>query len=140
MPRGRLIVLVGVVVVLGGWIGIRQFGEWQYRSELRQAAEDFAGRRYTEAGDRLARMAVRWPGRGEVEYWLGTCKLKEGNREAALEAWGRIPDDSPEVQEVAMARAGLAIDLSRYGLAEACLKRAIRQRGAKEERRGLDGC
>ncbi len=133
MRRGRLIVLVGVVLVLGGWIGIWAFGEWQYRSELRQAAEDFAGRRYSESGERLARLAVRWPGRAEVEYWLGTCKLKEGNREAALEAWGRIPDDSPEAPAVAMARAGLALELFRYGLAEACLKRAIRGGGEKSD-------
>jgi enediyne biosynthesis protein E4 len=140
MRRGRLIVVVGIVLVLGGWIGLWAFGEWRYRSELRQAAEDFAGRRYSEAGDRLALMALRWPGRAEVEYWLGTCKLKEGDREAALDAWGRVPDDSPEAPAVAMARAGVAIELFRYGLAEACLKRAIRGGGEKgDEARRLLG-
>ena len=138
MRRGRLIVVVGTVLAAAGWLGFWAFGEWRYRSELRQAAEDFAGRRYSEAGDRLALMALRWPGRAEVEYWLGTCKLKEGDREAALDAWGRVPDDSPEAPAVAMARAGVAIELFRYGLAEACLKRAIRA-GAKRVTK-LGGC
>ena len=47
---------------------------------------------------------------------------------AALEAWGRVPGDSPEGPVAALARARLAIELNRYGLAEACLKRATRGR------------
>jgi enediyne biosynthesis protein E4 len=125
MRRGRLIVVVGTVFAAAGWLGFWAFGEWRYRSELRQAADDFAGRRYSEAGERLARLALLRPTEGEVAYWLGTCKLKEGDSEAALKAWASVPDDSPEAPTVAMARAQLAVQLGRYGLAEACLKRAI---------------
>jgi hypothetical protein len=128
--RRCLLIGVGCLGLAAGvWIGIRALGEWHYRSELRQAAAEFSARRYGKAGERLARLALRWPARAEVEYWLGTCKLKEGHPEAALEAWGRVPDESPEAPAVAMARAQVAIELARYGLAEACLKRAIRGGG-----------
>jgi Tfp pilus assembly protein PilF len=61
-----------------------------------------------------------------VSFWLGTCKMNEGQPAAALEAWGRVPDQSPEAPVAALSRARVAIELFRYGLAEACLKRATR--------------
>ena len=113
MRRGGLIVVIGIGLAVIGWAGFWAFGEWQFRSELRQAADDFAGRRYSKAGERLARLALLRPAQGEVAYWLGTCKLKEGDSEAALKAWASVPDDSPEAPTVAMARAQLAAELGR---------------------------
>ena len=57
MRRSLLIVLGGTVVGLGVWVGTRAYGEWRYRSELRQAAEEFNAKRYSEAAKRLAHLA-----------------------------------------------------------------------------------
>ncbi len=48
----------------------------------------------------------------------------EGHTDLAMEAWGRVPDDSREARIAALSRGRAAIGLGRYALAEACLERA----------------
>ena len=107
--------------------------EWRFQSELRQAEREFKAGRFQEAGARLARLARSRPGRGEVEYWLGKCELIEGHAEAALEAWGRVPDQAKEAQLAALSRGRLALETGRYRLAETCLERASRPGGGTGE-------
>ena len=61
------------------------------------------------------------------------CELIEGHAEAALEAWGRVPDQAKEAQLAALSRGRLAMEMGRYRLAETCLERASRPGGGTDE-------
>jgi len=131
----------GLGLAMGVCVAVWTVREWQFQSELRQADRAIQAGRFKAAGARLARLARSRPGRGEVEYWLGKCELSEGHAEAALEAWGRVPDQANEAQLAALSRGRLALETGRYRLAETCLERASRPgRGTDEEaRRFLSG-
>jgi tetratricopeptide (TPR) repeat protein len=125
--------MVGLGLAAGIWIGVRAAAEWRFRRELRRAERAYAAQQYREAGAMLAQLARSWPRRGEVEYWLGNCELKAGHTAAALEAWGRVPDQAREAQRAAVARGRVAMNTGRYALAETCLLRAIRVGGDESE-------
>ncbi len=131
MRRSLLIVVLGLVSALGlaGWFAVKAVEAWQLRSELRQANSEFRARRFDAAQARLTRLAKRWPGEGEVEYLLGACELVKRHTEAALAAWGRVPDEAREAPLAALSRGRLALQISRYAVAEASLLRAARARG-----------
>jgi tetratricopeptide (TPR) repeat protein len=129
MPRRLVILVVGLGLAVGVWFGVWAVREWRFRRELRQAELAYIAKRYVEAGARLARLARSWPKRGEVAYWLGSSEMIQGHDEAALEAWGRVPDEAREAQLAALARGRLATKTGRYALAETCLARARRGGG-----------
>ena len=89
---------------------------------------------------RLAGMARRWPDRAEIDYQLGLCERARGRDEAALAAWGRVPDNVALAPLAALARGRLAFETGRYSLAETCLERAIRSSAVTgDEASGLLG-
>jgi len=141
MRRALSIVAAALGLAMGLGVAVWAVQEWQFQSELRQAERAFMAGRFQEAGARLARLARRRPARGEVEYWLGQCELIERNAEAALEAWGRVPDQAKEAHLAALSRGRLAMEMGRYRLAETCLERASRPGGGTDEeaRRLLGG-
>ena len=98
MRRRVLIVVLGVALCLApvAWVVVQASGEWRLQAELRQAERAFGARRFGEARSTLSRLSEGWPGRGEVEYWLGVCEQAEGHPDAALAAWGRVPDAASE--------------------------------------------
>ena len=102
--------------------------------------EAFEARRFATARARLTRLAERRPGDGEVELLLGDCERLLGHPDAALAAWGRIPDGAAQAAPAALSSGRMAIGLGRYRLAEACLLRASRAGGdvADEARRLLE--
>src|SRR5271166_4738129 len=110
MRRRLWILALALAVSLASWFGFQTYQSRNLRSELRLAERDFAQRRISEARARLARLAKRWPGRGEVEYWLGVCERSEGHAEAAMEAWSRVPDDAVQAPQAALARARVALE------------------------------
>ena len=123
MQRRLLILALGFAVVTASWFANQSVAAWRFRSELRLAARDFAARRISDAKARLTLLVKRWPGRGEVEYWLGVCEMEEGHPDAAMAAWERVPDDAAEAPRAALSRGRVAIETCRYGLAESCLDR-----------------
>jgi enediyne biosynthesis protein E4 len=130
MPRRvLLLVLVGGLGLIA-WAGVLVARDQHFRTELREAKRELSKYRLDQAKERLTRLARRWPGRGEVEYWLGTCELAGGSADAALEAWSRIPAQAPEAGIAALASGRLAMERFRYSLAERCLERAILERDA----------
>ncbi len=129
MRRGLLILLVGIGLGVAVWLVFHAVAEGRLRDELRLAEHDFAARRFAEASERLKRLAIRWPGRADVEYWLGLSETALGHPEAALAAWGRVPDDAQEAAPAALARGRLALERGQYALAETCLERAKKARG-----------
>ncbi len=86
--------------------------------------------KFDAARARLIRLSEQWPGRSEVEYRLGVSEMRAGNADAALAAWGRVAADAPDALKAALARGRLAFEVGRYRLAETCLERAFRARGA----------
>jgi Tetratricopeptide repeat len=96
MQHRLLILALGLAVVAASWFALQSVAAWRLRSELRLAARDFAARRISDAKARLTQLVKRWPGRGEVEYWLGVCEMEEGHPDAAMAAWERVPDDAAE--------------------------------------------
>jgi tetratricopeptide (TPR) repeat protein len=124
MMRRRLILVLVSGLSLATWVSVRIVAGWQLARELGQARREINARRLGEASARLSRLAERWPGRGEVEYWLGVSEMLVGHADLALAAWGRVSGRAPEGPLAALARGRLAMECGRYGLAEACLESA----------------
>lgn len=118
---------VGLAIGLGWWKATEFV---QLRAELRLARADFDARRYQDSSSRFARLAARWPGRADLEYWLGASEMMAGQPDAALEAWGRVPDGYSETPLAALSRGRLALEIGRYGLAESSLEHASVQGGS----------
>ena len=125
MRRRLLIVAIGLGLAAAAWLAVRVALAWQFRTELWEARRELAARRVPKARARLDRLAERWPGRAEVEYWLGACERAAGHTDAALAAWGRVPETAPEARLAALERGRLALESYHYALAESCLERAI---------------
>ena len=129
MRRRVWILAIGLAAALAVWFAFRAVENWRLQTELRLAQRDLSARRFGSARVRLARLAQRWPGQGEVEYSLGECEMARGHAEAAMAAWGRVPDQAPEAPIAALSRGRAAMGAGRYGLAETCFDRAVRMRG-----------
>lgn len=130
MRRGRLaIVFVGAALALAAWLGVRALDSQRFRSELSQAREDYEARRFATARRRLAGLAESRPGHGEVALLLGQCERALGQPDAALAAWGRVPEGVEGAAEAALASGRLAMGLGRFRVGEDRLRRASRGTG-----------
>jgi hypothetical protein len=127
--RALFLLLLGPAVILSGIFAVRWWQTTRYRAELARARREFRDGLVGTARARLVRLEARWPRRGEIEYWLGRCEMEAGNTEAAIAAWGRVPDDARQAPLAALARGRAASKVGRYGLAESCLERASRAGG-----------
>ena len=108
------------------------------RSGLRTAEQDLRTGHVEDAQARVAGLAKRWPGRGDVEYLLGTCEYLGGHEDDALRAWGRVPDGAGEAPRANLLRGRLALETGRYRLAERCFERAcLAGGGTRAEARRL---
>ena len=124
MRRRVWIIATGLLAALAICLAVTAVETGRFQTELRQARIDFNARYFAAARARLVRLAHRRPGHSEVEYLLGACEMNMGHRDAAMEAWGRVPDQAPEAPLASLSRGRLALNTGRYGLAEACLFRA----------------
>ena len=129
MPRRVLVLVLIVGVAVGAWAGVLVARDRQFRTELFEAKSELGKQQLNRAKERLNRLARRWPGRGDVEYWLGTCEMASGNAEAALQAWSRVPAKAPEAGLAALASGRAAMDAFRYSVAERSLERAVIEKG-----------
>ncbi|QDV37651.1 FG-GAP-like repeat-containing protein [Tautonia plasticadhaerens] len=138
----RLLVLmsVGVGLAMGAWLGVRAVEARRFREDLARARAEFGAQRFATARKRLVRLAERRPGDGEVELLRGECERRLGHPDAALAAWGRVPDGTEQAAPAALASGRMALGLGRLRLAEARLLRASRAGGdvADEAWRLLD--
>ena len=118
-----VLVIVMVAAACGGvwWrIAVRR-----YWDELELAEQDYSEGNYSLAYRRLSALEVSWPGEGEVIFRLGICELARGRREQALEAWGRVPVESP-FRRRALALCGQQlINMGRFAPAEVALESAM---------------
>src|SRR5947209_20573347 len=119
MLRRRVMISGGVGVALAAWLGVRAVEARRFREDLARARQEFEARRFATARVRLARLAERRPGDGEVELLLGDCERALGHPDAALAAWGRIPEGVEQASQAALSSGRMALGLGRYRLAEA---------------------
>ena len=129
MRRQAVIISIGLALALGAWMGVRALETRRFREDLVRAREDFKARRFATARLRLAPLAQRRPGDGEVEYLLGQCEQQLRHPDDALAAWARVAAGAEQAAPAALASGRLALALSRYRLSEACLLRASRAGG-----------
>src|SRR5262244_3352719 len=92
MLRRLVMMSVGLGLALAAWLGVRAMEARRFREDLARAREEFGARRFAAARVRLTRLAERRPGDGVVQLLLGDCERMLGHPDAALAAWGRIPD------------------------------------------------
>jgi tetratricopeptide (TPR) repeat protein len=124
-----VVVSIGIGLALAGWLAARAVEARRFREELARAREEYEARRFAAARVRLARLAERRPGDGEVGLLLGECERRLGHPDAALAAWGRIPEDAEQAPQAALSGGRMALGLGRYRVAEARLLRAYRAGG-----------
>src|SRR5262245_5734611 len=87
---GVWLILCALVLALG-WVG----GSSWYRGELARSEQEVAAGNTASARQRLDRLSRLWTSDPEVTFLLGKCHEAEGNTDAALEAWARVPRGSP---------------------------------------------
>jgi hypothetical protein len=119
--------LVGAAAVAAAAAWARAAG--RHRSALEQADREIAAGRYGAARRRLIGLPTRWMGPDEVDYRLGLCEGSLGHDEAALEAWGRLPERSPFAEAAALNSAAVEMNRGRYAAAEPIRARALRHPG-----------
>ena len=124
MRRRVLVLMLAVGLAVAAWSALQAVEDLRVRSGLRAAEQDLRTGHVEDAQLRLAGLAKRWPGRGDVEYLLGTCEYLGGHEDDALRAWGRVPDRADEAPRANLLRGRLALETGRYGLAERCFERA----------------
>src|SRR3954468_5847907 len=107
MGRRLVMMFVGVGLALAAWLGVRAVEARRFREELARAREEFESRRFATARVRLARLAGRRPGDGAVELLLGDCERMLGHPDAALAAWGRIPEGVEQASQAALSSGRL---------------------------------
>jgi tetratricopeptide (TPR) repeat protein len=128
LTPGRLLVSCLTAAALG-WGAMTLVPAWWYESELNRADREMASGRFDAALVRLERLAVRWPGRAEVEYPLGGCAARLGRIDTALAAWARVPRGSSLGPRAALDRARVALDHGRLEVAEESLTPLLTARG-----------
>jgi tetratricopeptide (TPR) repeat protein len=92
---------------------------------------DVKGGHPDSARARLARLKMLGLGGVETDYWLGACQEVQGEFDAALATWARIPPGSPRFANATLRRARLAMERGRLSLAEEALGLAEFPAGSK---------
>jgi enediyne biosynthesis protein E4 len=131
MRRRKLLIsliLLASLSVLGG-VGARLVASHRFRAELAEARKEMEAGLLALARKRLTRLAEQRPEEAEVAYQLGRCEAARGRREAALDAWARIPADSPWAAPAALEFARAAIPMGRITEAERFLRTALQRPG-----------
>ncbi|MGP0063923.1 MAG: FG-GAP-like repeat-containing protein [Isosphaeraceae bacterium] len=113
-----LLGLTGLAAVLT-WVGVDRWA----RGELMRVERELKRGEIGAARVRLDRLGMLRLGGLEAEYWRGACEEAEGDVDAALALWGRIPAGSSRFANATLRRARLAIDRGRLAVAEATLER-----------------
>lgn len=95
------------------------------RHKLDEARQDLKAGRTARALERLAGLAARWPGWGEVEYHLGLVEQARGRMAAANVAWSRALDDPQWGGKAAAALGRSLINQGKFTAAEDVLRKAL---------------
>src|SRR4051812_42301514 len=120
---------VGLIALVAGFAWREREARW-YRAELDQAKREMTEGLFNTARERLAVLAMRWPGQGEVDYHLGLCERSRGRLDAASEAWKRVAPGSPQAGWAALEWARMELKRGRMADTEDLLVRAVSRPGS----------
>jgi predicted Zn-dependent protease len=126
LPIG--LAILAILAILGGF-GARRLAAHRARAELAEARKEMEAGLLALARKRLTRLIEARPGEAEAAYLLGQCEAARGRPGAALDAWARIPTDSPWAAPAALSFAQAAIPLGRLTDAERRLRAALQRPG-----------
>jgi tetratricopeptide (TPR) repeat protein len=101
--------------------------------DLKRSKQAMQEGRFHLARDQLSRLAASWTNQGEVYVLLGECELARGRRQAAFDAWARVPLESPHFHRAALLLATHRINSGRYTPAEEVLIRALSRPGGEKD-------
>lgn len=131
--RRRWLVLgpmIGAGIVALIWGGWEVVAAARMRAELAKAEQEIAEGYFHTARDRLTHLAARWPNDADVEFHLGICEQARGASKAALEAWRRVPANSPVSLRANLARGNTAMELGSLTEAEDAFRAAAQDPSA----------
>jgi len=104
--------------------------EQRFQSGLKSARAWVESGQFEAARPWLAEQSARRPEHAEAAFLLGVCEHAAGRAEPALNAWARVPLESPWGLNASMARANTLVnDLGRFGDAETVLTLALARAG-----------
>jgi tetratricopeptide (TPR) repeat protein len=128
--RIAVFTLVGSLVI---WVSWYALDTWRFHAGLRGAYRELDRRSWDRARLGFTRLTLRWPHRGEGWYGLGLTERAAGRIDAALRAWGQLPDAAPDAARAAIERGSLALEHGRFSVAEDALQRAWHLGGEQRE-------
>jgi tetratricopeptide (TPR) repeat protein len=112
-----------------GWFLYGTISERRLLDGLEAAARDMEAGNYARSRERLARLAERFRGRGDILFPLGESELACGRAERAELAWSQVPKGSPLAAAAAVRRAQLALEAGQFAEAEKILRDALDESG-----------
>jgi tetratricopeptide (TPR) repeat protein len=129
-----------LAALTSGWVAWSTLSAWTTRRELGRADTLLRLGRHEQAAALYQQLTLRRPGLSAGWYGLGLCHERAGRIDAALAAWGRVPESAPEFERAMQRRARLGIEHGRFADAEDALQRSWerdgRQAGEAYERLG----
>jgi tetratricopeptide (TPR) repeat protein len=106
-----------LIILLSG------FGAWRFvedrrcRALLTRARAEMSEGRWGSAKTGLVAVLYRRPNWDEALYELGVCELARGRKDAAVQAWGRVPSGSALEGWIEVRRSRIEMERGRF---EAC--------------------
>jgi tetratricopeptide (TPR) repeat protein len=118
--------LFSLLAVFGGWNLLEKQRD---RSVLAVARDAMREGRWTSARADLSALLKRRPGWDEALYELGVCELARGRKQAALDAWSQVPENSPLQGWILVRRSRIEMDQGRFDACESLLRLAADRAG-----------
>jgi tetratricopeptide (TPR) repeat protein len=100
------------------------------REATEQVDRDLGAERFSTARQRLLKLVVQRPARGDLWYKLGVCEQARGDLDAAMKAWARVPSGSRYAAKAAAERGSELINVGRYSEAESILDAVLPRAGS----------
>ena len=127
-PRRRLGVGLGGIALFGGLLWAREAR--QSPEALDQAKREIGVGLFSTPRGRLAELAARRPGQGDLESHLGLCEQARGRDDDAMAASSRVVPGSPEAAWAALQRARMEIKRGRLAVADDLFIRGLSASGS----------
>jgi enediyne biosynthesis protein E4 len=124
--KGRALALSLLAILgVGLWGGREWWVEWGYRRALKAIRAEIEGGHYALASHHLGPLLAWTSNRDRVLYLLGFCERSRGHRDAAAEAWGRIPPSSRFAVAALLGRIEMDVERGRLDDAERLAHQAL---------------